>query len=299
MAVIQISRIQHRRGLRSELPEALGEGEFGLATDTGEVFMGAPNLDKIQHRKLGGSRVEGIFPYTNIRLLTEFDVSYTLTGAVYTQGPLLRATLPTRMTSTGATVASKTVGVEDPKNSDVKTLTLNNILGSRQDGAVVMAIAVNPSTAKERLLEAQRGRVSGANVVLDLSNTDVTINNGDVVRISYLGAQDMFEFLLEDADSGVIDYSAIADTDPVASGEANPKSRRTGTLRIIADMQDAAVQDTFVQLHPETSGVFLAWGARVVASEDGNTHRVVITCVNAGEQALKVTFSGKRWSSTF
>ena len=204
MAVIQISRIQHRRGLRSELPEALGEGEIGVATDTGEVFMGAPNLDKIQHRKLGGSRVEGIFPYTNIRLLTEFDVSYTLTGAVYTQGPLLRATLPTRMTSTGLTVSEKTVGVEDPKNVDVKTVTLNNVLGARQDGAVVMAIAVNPGTAKERTLEAQRGRVSGANVVISLADTDVKIVNGDIVRISYIGAQDIFEFLLEDADAGVI-----------------------------------------------------------------------------------------------
>lgn len=40
MAVIQISRIQHRRGLRIDLPLSLNDGEFGWAEDTRELFIG-------------------------------------------------------------------------------------------------------------------------------------------------------------------------------------------------------------------------------------------------------------------
>ena len=40
MAVTQVSRIQHRRGLRIDLPLALNDGEFGWAEDTRELFIG-------------------------------------------------------------------------------------------------------------------------------------------------------------------------------------------------------------------------------------------------------------------
>lgn len=39
-AITQISRIQHRSGLFSELPNALNEAEFGFALDTRQVFIG-------------------------------------------------------------------------------------------------------------------------------------------------------------------------------------------------------------------------------------------------------------------
>lgn len=86
MAVIQISRIQHRRGTSGELPDALADGEIGVTTDTGEVFMGAPNLPGIQSRKS--------YPYQNIKILTEFDVQRGLHGDVYYHGPLVGANLP-------------------------------------------------------------------------------------------------------------------------------------------------------------------------------------------------------------
>lgn len=40
MAVVQISRIQHRRGNRADLPSALNDAEFGWANDTRELFIG-------------------------------------------------------------------------------------------------------------------------------------------------------------------------------------------------------------------------------------------------------------------
>ena len=39
----QIALIQHRRGKLSELPKQLNEGEFGIALDTNELFIGNPD----------------------------------------------------------------------------------------------------------------------------------------------------------------------------------------------------------------------------------------------------------------
>ena len=40
MAITSISRIQHRRGLKADLPVNLAEGEFGWCLDTRELFIG-------------------------------------------------------------------------------------------------------------------------------------------------------------------------------------------------------------------------------------------------------------------
>src|ERR1700691_1193445 len=91
MAIVQISKIQIRAGLKSELPDSLAQGEFAFTTDTGEIFLGAPNFTQVQYRAIAN---ESISPYRNIKVLTEFDVLYTITGDVYTQGPLLSIELP-------------------------------------------------------------------------------------------------------------------------------------------------------------------------------------------------------------
>jgi|GEM_PF-3933971 len=77
MPITQVSRIMHRRGLSTELPLALNEGEIGLTTDTGQVFIGSPNFAPIVNR------VD--FPFQNIELLTEFSIANLLeTSATYT-----------------------------------------------------------------------------------------------------------------------------------------------------------------------------------------------------------------------
>lgn len=81
MAVYQISRIQHRRGTSGELPDALEDGEIGMTTDTGEVFIGASDHPSVSGRKS--------YPYQNIKILTELDVQRTVTGDVYYHGPLI------------------------------------------------------------------------------------------------------------------------------------------------------------------------------------------------------------------
>ena len=66
----QIALITHRRGLKSELPKQLNEGEFALTTDTNEIFMGNPNNPVLQERLKSNNPV---FPYGNIQVLTEFS----------------------------------------------------------------------------------------------------------------------------------------------------------------------------------------------------------------------------------
>lgn len=68
MAIVYISQIKHRRGLRSEVPKpSLEEGELGLVLDTGEVLIGTPNLPEAAAR---ASRNE--FPWANTQILTEW-----------------------------------------------------------------------------------------------------------------------------------------------------------------------------------------------------------------------------------
>jgi len=86
MSVIQISRVQHRRGTSGELPDSLADGEIGMTTDTGEVFIGAPNNPKVQGRHS--------YPYQNIKILTELDVQYGVRGDVYYHGALESALSP-------------------------------------------------------------------------------------------------------------------------------------------------------------------------------------------------------------
>lgn len=70
MAIIQISQIKHRRGLRSDLPFSLEEGELGLTLDTGELFIGTPNLPNAIER--AKSSAQQYFPFKNTQILTEW-----------------------------------------------------------------------------------------------------------------------------------------------------------------------------------------------------------------------------------
>jgi hypothetical protein len=70
MAIIQISQIKHRRGLRKDLPYSLEEGELGLALDTGELFIGTPSLPAAIERTKSSSI--SYFPYKNTQILTEW-----------------------------------------------------------------------------------------------------------------------------------------------------------------------------------------------------------------------------------
>lgn len=97
MAVTQISKICIKKGSINYLPDSLDEAEMCFTTDTGEVFIGAPNYGPVQYR--AGTTEAGILPYRNIKILTEFDVAKSLTGDVMINSPLVNFNLPSGGTS--------------------------------------------------------------------------------------------------------------------------------------------------------------------------------------------------------
>ncbi len=69
MAVIQITKIQLRRGRESELDvNSLDTGELGFATDTGRLFVGT------DPQQVGFWSSREVLPYDNIEVLTEASV---------------------------------------------------------------------------------------------------------------------------------------------------------------------------------------------------------------------------------
>ena len=85
----QIALIQHRRGKLSELPTQLNEGEFGLATDTNELFIGNPENPALVERI-----DSNIFPYGNIQILTEFTENLKKITYTYKSNTDVIARLP-------------------------------------------------------------------------------------------------------------------------------------------------------------------------------------------------------------
>lgn len=82
MPINLFSKIKIRRGLSTDLPD-LNESELGFATDTGQVFIGAPDYPPLEDK--GRSEPDEEFPYKNIELLTNvpnttINLQYDYTG---------------------------------------------------------------------------------------------------------------------------------------------------------------------------------------------------------------------------
>ena len=68
MAVVQISRIQHRRGVADNLPQ-LAVGELGLAVDTRRLYIGnggtdAPKIENIELLTANSNLLDSADTYT-------------------------------------------------------------------------------------------------------------------------------------------------------------------------------------------------------------------------------------------
>jgi hypothetical protein len=74
VAIIQISRVTHRKGLRDDLPQPLAGAELGWATDTRQLFIG------------NGSLSDGAPVVGNTEILTEFSDILGFTTAYTYQG---------------------------------------------------------------------------------------------------------------------------------------------------------------------------------------------------------------------
>jgi hypothetical protein len=91
--VAKITKMQQRRGLRRDLPLPLAPGEFGLATDSRELFIGndvTDSLSGVQNRTIQLGFFATGFDFTNSHLqnnITEFIVKRDVITGVTGIGP--------------------------------------------------------------------------------------------------------------------------------------------------------------------------------------------------------------------
>lgn len=93
----QIALIQHRRGKLSELPKQLNVGEFGIALDTNELFIGNPDNPALSERI-----AKDEFPWGNIQVLTEFSDNLEKITYRYESNTDIKARLPIVITGSTA-----------------------------------------------------------------------------------------------------------------------------------------------------------------------------------------------------
>lgn len=93
----QIALIQHRRGKLSELPKQLNVGEFGIALDTNELFIGNPDNPALAERIRKDE-----FPWGNIQVLTEFSDNLEKITYRYESNTDVKARLPIVITGTNS-----------------------------------------------------------------------------------------------------------------------------------------------------------------------------------------------------
>lgn len=100
----EIALFQIRRSGIDQLPLALEEGEFGLATDTAQVFIGCSEYESLKERYRNKT-----FPYGNLELLTEFSDNLNIIEHHYISNCPVKAKYPIIATSTND-VTAPTVG---------------------------------------------------------------------------------------------------------------------------------------------------------------------------------------------
>lgn len=293
MAIVQITKIQHRGGTRDNLPESLSDREIGISVDSGEIFVGAPNLNKIQYRRPGNATPEGIYPYSNIKILTEFDMSYTLTDKIYHNGPLLSGVATNSVELTNTFFYTDTL----PLLPGTVYVKFENVFSNDQSGAKIKEISVkrlgDPSF---NIFDSSFAYIDGRDVILNVVDANLTdLASTDEFQLTYFEANYLYEFLLGDTDAMIIDYSASAEDAWPSVGYTPKKPRRVGTLKIVADPDGVAVKDDYVELNPVPDSMPLFFSGRIEGSP-GN-EKVVITTVNTSAQKINITLNGRRWKS--
>lgn len=138
MAVVSISRIQIRRGRRTDLPQ-LASGEFGWAVDSQEIFIG------------NGAVSEGA-PYVgNTKLLTEHDDLFQLADQyTYKNGSTIQ---------TGATANSPTQRTLQSRLDEIVNLSSFGATGDGTDHTAILQRALEQLYLGPATKGTERSRV--------------------------------------------------------------------------------------------------------------------------------------------
>ena len=139
MAVVSISRIQVRRGRRTDLPQ-LASGEFGWAVDSKEIFIG------------NGAVSEGA-PYVgNTKLITDRDNLFQLAGQyTYKQGTTIQ---------TGSTFNSPVERSLQDRLDDIVTLASFGGTGDGTDHTAILQRAIDQLFLGPSTKNTEKSRVT-------------------------------------------------------------------------------------------------------------------------------------------
>lgn len=197
MAVYQISRIQHRRGTSGELPDALANGEIGMTTDTGEVFIGAADHPSVAGRKS--------YPYQNIKILTELDVQRGIKGDTYYHGSLAGARCP-RNGVWSSVIPLFAHGARDFATYDF-SLSANN--GSTR-AIGTLSICVHATDPDLSTVDVKTNSVMGWSTTKDYLDTGYVAGSAPA-QVSSAGNFKLTRFDIEGFDTGVTWLSFLND----------------------------------------------------------------------------------------
>ena len=103
MAIVQISRIQHRKGLQQDLPQLSG-AEFGWALDTRKLYIGNGTISE-------GAASEGV-----TEILTQYSDLLNIAGAYTFKGSQSGYTSQTGVSSLAPILRSLQLKVDDIVN---------------------------------------------------------------------------------------------------------------------------------------------------------------------------------------
>ena len=163
MAVVQISRIQQRRGRKDNLPESLASGEIGWALDTQELFIG------------NGSTAEGAPETGNTKILTTADDLLELAGQyAYKRGVI----------QTGVSINSPIERTVQSKLDDF--VNLFDFLNDQERNAVEQGTIVDVTVPLQRAIDnlylnSDKG-IAESRVTLYIPPGTYTIS-GDGIRL--------------------------------------------------------------------------------------------------------------------
>lgn len=180
MAIIQLSQIKIRRGLREDLPNpSLEEGELGLTLDTGELFIGTPNYPPAAARSSAGV---SSFPFANTQILTEWsdnvknllrytyrfrNITFDANNASYSFGADQAFPLLTYVNSLGNTINKPIVQKLQEKLDDYVSV---KSYGARGDASYSLTTFPDNEAMSAEIAAIRRAAVDVVNGVASTSN---------------------------------------------------------------------------------------------------------------------------------